>query len=288
MAISINGTTTDLDATGKNLGDILTILDERAERAGQVIIAISLNGQSLGADELPANAAQILSATDSLELQTTAVRFMRIDAIRILLGLCDCALHPEGSGFADRLPEDARDYALRYSGLLSAEENSFVDSLIQVLAQANQAPDAAHQESLSRICSFFTERLAEAEDPLRAMTATAKLFAALEPDLSQVSVRLQTGKDAEAMHTMVLVVEIINKTVRLLPDFIGCIETELLIEDRSVQDFYDDFNTVLQELMEAFEHKDSILIGDLAEYEIRPRMGIFFRAVTALLDGEAR
>ena len=41
---------------------------------------------------------------------------------------------------------------------------------------------------------------------------------------------------------------------------------------RGLQDFYRDLNRILTELLEAFHANDSVLIGDLMEYEIAPRL----------------
>ena len=48
-------------------------------------------------------------------------------------------------------------------------------------------------------------------------------------------------------------------------------------------EFYGSFNDVLRELTGAFEHKDAVLIGDLAEYEVLPRMRDFFAAMREAL-----
>ena len=40
---------------------------------------------------------------------------------------------------------------------------------------------------------------------------------------------------------------------------------------------------MLKELTGAFENKDAVLIGDLAEYEILPRMRSFFSAMEEAL-----
>ena len=42
--------------------------------------------------------------------------------------------------------------------------------------------------------------------------------------------------------------------------------------DDSLQDFYQELNGILTELLEAFDAKDSVLIGDLMEYEVAPRL----------------
>jgi hypothetical protein len=118
------------------------------------------------------------------------------------------------------------------------------------------------------------------------MLTASQLFDSIRTDLSEVAVRLQTGKEAEGMRTMVMVVELINKTVRILPDFMRTVPgaAELAIGGRNIGDFYDDFNVVFRELAGAFENKDSVLIGDLAEYEILPRLSAFFDAAGAALE----
>ena len=43
-------------------------------------------------------------------------------------------------------------------------------------------------------------------------------------------------------------------------------------DNEKLQAFYQELNGVLSELLEAFAAKDSVLIGDLMEYEIAPRL----------------
>jgi len=171
-------------------------------------------------------------------------------------------------------------YKSVFGSLFSAEELSFIEAFEAFLGDAAQKTKAVREETTRRIEVLFTERLQEIKDPRHAMRSAENLFNALKADLMEVPVRIQTGKDAEAMRTMVLVVELINKTVRILPDFSRLFgdSGNMMIGDKNIREFYDDFNSVLRELMGAFEHKDSVLIGDLAEYEILPRMNLFFES----------
>ncbi len=47
---------------------------------------------------------------------------------------------------------------------------------------------------------------------------------------------------------------------------------ELKIGNKSSKEFYEELNSNLKELIEAFKTNDSVLIGDLLEYEIAPRI----------------
>ena len=45
-----------------------------------------------------------------------------------------------------------------------------------------------------------------------------------------------------------------------------------MISGKDYNVFYSELNKVLKELLEAFKLKDSVLIGDLMEYEMAPRL----------------
>jgi hypothetical protein len=73
--------------------------------------------------------------------------------------------------------------------------------------------------------------------------------------------------------------------IRIIPELRrGGVDTSrIMIGGAAMPSFYGDFNVVLRQLTEAFENKDAVLIGDLAEYEILPRMQNFFGAMREAL-----
>ena len=87
------------------------------------------------------------------------------------------------------------------------------------------------------------------------------------------------------MKTVLFFIEIFNKVIRIIPELRrGGVDTShIMIGDAAMPRFYGDFNVVLRQLTESFEHKDAVLIGDLAEYEILPRMQSFFGAMREAL-----
>jgi hypothetical protein len=59
----------------------------------------------------------------------------------------------------------------------------------------------------------------------------------------------------------------------------------LVIDRRDAKDFIAEFDSALKELNAAYANRDAVLIGDLAEYELAPRLIKFF---TALKDSAGR
>lgn len=288
MTCTVNGMKADINTKGRTIGDILAELDEKAESMGDIIIGVTLDGISLDADHLAEISEHDASGPTTLELVSEPAAAMKGRALETLLELISAASDAVDSGNAEAVTTASsawNSFKTSFAGLFSAEEASFIDAYGEQL----DATGAVHVDSEAKmmaenLSTFFGDRLAELRDPANAMLGAARVFDAIKDDLSEVPIRLQTGKENEAMKTMVLVVELINKTVRIMPEYIRSAaahdqEPMLLVEGSPMADFYGALNGVLRELASAFENKDGVLIGDLAEYEIRPRLESFFSAV---------
>jgi hypothetical protein len=275
----MNGSPTDVETSGRSIGAVLAELDERAEKAGAIITGIRYNGNDLLAEAIPDITESAADGPGIIELHAEPVADMKARAIDSLLQLVKAAALATDRDTIQVARKAWSTYRTSFDGLYSVEELSFLDAFVTALDAGNSKAIA---EIAAKLTAFFSERLAELQDPLAAMAAASRLFHSLAQDLADVPVRLQTGREADGMRTMVLVVELINKTVRLLPDFVRSVPgaAELRIEGKDVGDFYSDFNHVLRELASAFENRDSVLIGDLAEYELLPRLKAFFTAIS--------
>ena len=51
------------------------------------------------------------------------------------------------------------------------------------------------------------------------------------------------------------------------------------MEEIPVSVYMGEFNSALKELLQAYEQNDSVLIGDLAEYELAPRLRSLYAAL---------
>lgn len=121
------------------------------------------------------------------------------------------------------------------------------------------------------------------EDDIKAAFAaqadTARTIAA---KLEQIPVQLQSGKDKDASAIISQLADLVDgvcHTASLAALFPPIFE-KLTIADKSVSAFFAEFSDILNTFRQALEDKDNVLIGDLAEYEISPRL-------TALADAIA-
>ncbi|MCK5154009.1 MAG: hypothetical protein KAQ93_06575 [Spirochaetales bacterium] len=128
---------------------------------------------------------------------------------------------------------------------------------------------------LQGISIILQTRIKEVTSPFNEIQNTAEQLKDLIPSISDVSVMLQTGEDKKAMDSVLGFIELSEKLIRTFPflkNFGYTDISKISIDSESFNDFYKDLNSILTELVEAFNINDSILIGDLMEYEIAPRV----------------
>ena len=122
--------------------------------------------------------------------------------------------------------------------------------------------DGARVAAEARLAASFLEtRRKEASNPEFEARASASALAAVADLLGDVAVNLQTGKDRLAMSTIIQLTELLQSLLRALSWTQGNLTVEKLVER---------LNSMLAELEEALKASDTVLIGDLLEYEIKP------------------
>ena len=130
---------------------------------------------------------------------------------------------------------------------------------------ANRAAEI--QGEISRFRTLLQIRAREYADPDRETFLTLGQLTAMADTLVEVPVFLQTGRQGEAMATVVQLTELLARVVRMLPR----VSSDVL-DKEGLASFTRDVTPFLGEMEHALEVEDSVLIGDLLEYEIAPRV----------------
>ncbi len=296
MRITVNGRPLAMEVKeGSSLGELLAGADDLIEKSGSVIVSLRVDGEEVDADRFAEASARPCASIAEIEIGAEDSADVRIRALETLLELLAIAR----SSASEDSPELKRDWpGLRggatdisdaFAGLFSSDELSFVKLFAELLEKSGDDPDRASRIEISaqadRLRSIFSERLAELRSPASEMRAAAALFGEKSSELGDLPVLLQTGKEGEAMKSVLYFIEIFNKVIRILPELrrAGIDTSSIRIEGRPLPEFYDSFNEVLRELIDGLEHKDAVLIGDLAEYEVLPRMKSFFASMEEAL-----
>lgn len=102
--------------------------------------------------------------------------------------------------------------------------------------------------------------------------------------LEDIPVLLQGGKDKEAAAIIDSLASDCNaffhtaSMASLFPELYG----KLTIDGADFMDFFKDFLSILSDFKDAMEGNDTVTVGDLAEYEIEPRLKAVMKAIAAL------
>jgi hypothetical protein len=142
---------------------------------------------------------------------------------------------------------------------------------LEDLLRTGQLPDPAGSQAPALIESLRTRvalRLGELTDPQEALRVLERCLDRCIAEISEVSILLQTGRNRQAMEVMIRFSELSQDLVRV----VGRDLNDCEVDGKSLPEFYKELNGILSELIEAFGARDSVLIGDLMEYEVAPRL----------------
>ncbi len=163
------------------------------------------------------------------------------------------------------------------SNILGLDENNMdsAPELLQVLTG-----------QLGALKLILNERISELSNPLGELSKTISALKMSQQEFNEISVLLQTGKDKEALGSIIKFSELSQKALRLYPllENGGYSDiSNLEIDGRNITAYYDDLNEILTELIEAFTANDYVLIGDLLEYEVSPRLEVLLSVLDSIL-----
>jgi len=289
VEIRVNGAIFDIErGESDTIGDLLSRADSLLETAGAVIIALSFDGASVDPDDLPALSSKPAASISRLDIAAESSSDHRAKAIDLLLGVLAAASPlPDAEG-RRALRDSLSSLAGSLGGLFPADELSFIHSLEEASSLgAEEKPEelARLAERIAGLDRLFHERLAELRDPIAEFRRAASVYRGAAEELRELPVWLQTGKEQQAMQAVLVFVELFNKIIRLMPELgrRGVEASAIRVGDLDLPAFYAAFNEILKELAKAIEDRDSVLIGDLSEYEVAPRMEGLFAAIGGTL-----
>jgi hypothetical protein len=170
------------------------------------------------------------------------------------------------------LNESLRKHFPSSESLLQPLVSLFGSATVEQLSSWNEETRQQARNLIDLVCTQVSFRLQELQDPRAALRTLSGALKVCVEEISEISILLQTGKDRQAMDSMVRFSELSQSLVRVVASVFSEEHSRVDVGGMTLQDFYSELNSILAELLEAFEAKDSVLIGDLMEYEIAPRL----------------
>lgn len=152
-----------------------------------------------------------------------------------------------------------------------------VERIGRIIAQNGIASvaDAGFASTIERLIEKTTSLLDELRYPLESLRTIMKQLESSIAEISEVSILLQTGKDKKAFDTIVRFSESFQSLLRIFTHIKTTKKlklSEYRIGESNLEEYYNNLNRILKELHDAFTINDFVLIGDILEYEIAPKI----------------
>ena len=102
----------------------------------------------------------------------------------------------------------------------------------------------------------------------------SELFAELAAQMEGVPVALQSGKNLEVSESIKKLADSIDQFchVATLASLFPETFTNTSMNGMNFRDFFADFSPILKDFEDALQNNDTVMLGDLSEYEICPRL----------------
>ncbi|MDR2923830.1 MAG: hypothetical protein LBU85_10900 [Treponema sp.] len=278
MKIRINGVDADIKPENeKTIGEILGALDVWLAGSGHRLSGLVLDGKAMGAQEMELSFSRGIETVDTVDIRTSSLPQLVAEGLnRTMQDIEEFqkAEFDEKTAFADKWKNSPQ-------GCLLAEQYpELFDWTTKAFSGEGCSPQVLH--------ALFEERLRELLDPAGEMGRTAQIVDDICSRLADFPLDIQTGKDARAAETVNIFSGIAEKIFRIYHTLKieGFPVAEIKVDTMPINDYITEFGKSLKELLDAYERRDTVLIGDLAEYEMAPRLRGLHAAVWGIVKGE--
>jgi hypothetical protein len=273
MRIFINEKPADIVLeTEKTVGDVLTGIDGWLLGSENQISGLRINDEPVCLSAMTEAFERSLEHIDSLNITVSTWDDLAVEA---LLDSQEDVSFYQTSSFEDKArikSEWAENAAARFL----SEHIPDVFSLLEKTLSGEGDPVT--------MALVIDERVREFIDTVAEAHKLGKLISSVAKQLEELPLDIQTGQDRKVAETVGAFSLAANKLLRLIRivSMQGVNMENVAIDNQALSLFIEDFTALLREFLTAYEGKDVILLGDLAEYELSPRLLKLYTAMESI------
>ena len=269
MNITINGKIADIILEKeKNVGEIIANLEQWLSGLGHRLSAISINGKKIQVSEIEDFLSLDIDSVKSLDLETSSIAQLTAES---LLNILDDIKYYESLNMEDK--KNFLDNWKQSAQALFVSEN--IGDLYSILINAFAGRGLSSQAA----ASITEERLREVKEPQRELETLKTILDETCSRLTDISLDLQTGKDMRAAQTIQLFSSVTEKMFRIINqlNLQGLISEKGNIE-KPFSETINELVSMIKDLFDAYERHDTVLVGDIAEYEAAGKLQELYTA----------
>jgi len=277
MKIRINGADADIQPEDeKTVGEVLAALEPWLDGTGHRLSGLGIDGKAVGADSVEVCFGMEIDAIDTLDIYTSSVAALYAEC---LFHVTEAVNEYEAAGFEEKGLVAARWRGSFAAGMLAEQSPDLADWVTKTFS--------GEGSGAGPLRTVIEERLRELQNPADELEKSGTLVAEICARLEELPLDVQTGKDARAAETIGVFSGVTEKVFRVFAVLKngGFPVRDIMVADVSVSDYIAEFHSTLQDLLNAYEQHDTVLVGDIAEYEMAPRLRGLYTAVLDAVKG---
>lgn len=271
MEIRINGNTADITLDNeKTIGEIMAGMEQWLANSGYRLSGISVDGQSANASQIDQIFSRDINTVKTIDLYTSSIASLAAESLA-------------------NLYKDAQEF----EKLSYEEKNSFLTKWKespQAVFAAEQTPDlfnlfvnsfSGGEINTGMLISITEERLREINDPVLEASNLKQIAEETCSRLNELALDIQTGKDMRASQTIQIFSSVAEKILRILRqmDIQGYLSPQKANNDKPLSIIITEFGNSVKALLDAYEKHDTVLAGDIAEYEASVKLRELYTAI---------
>jgi hypothetical protein len=240
-------------------------LEQWLDNSGHRLSGIAIDGQHADAASLEEVFGRDIDTVAVLDIYTSSLAELAVESLTLISGDIDAY---ESLGFAERTGF-YENWKESPQALLAADR---MPDLFALCTQAFSQGGASSQT----LRAIVGERLREVHDPAGELKDLQPLVTETCARLIDLPLDIQTGKDGRTAQTIQIFAALAEKIIRVF----GLLAAQgFLAEEPPLKELIFQFGETVGELLTAYEKYDTVLVGDLTEYEMAPRLQELYAAI---------
>ncbi len=271
MDLTINGQPANITLEKEEtVGELLSGIEQWLQGTDYCLSGITIDGISINSSDISQVFPKRLENTNTIDIRTSSWLELYLEALIMVQQYLETY---EKASFEDKKVIQASWEEGAAASFIKSREVTLFSMLNHVFSGEGLSSGNA--------LMIITERIRELENPGQEIGNMQQLIEECAKRLEDLPLDLQTGKDLRAAETIQLFSGITEKLFRIISmlELQGTHLESIKVEDQPFKNFVEEFSTALQELISAYGSKDSVLVGDLAEYELAPRLRTFYKSI---------
>ncbi|MDR0502320.1 MAG: hypothetical protein LBH16_03250 [Treponema sp.] len=258
MEIKINGQPADITVENeKTIGDVIVNLDNWLANSGHRLSGLEIDNERI----------DVLSMDKTFQREIGSIKVINIQTSSYA-GLYETSLLNLLNDINEYVSLDFHEKNEFYGKWNKRAQAFFISEEIPDLLELCGNAFRGGSLKAESLISITEEMLREVRDPQEEFLTLQSVINDVCEKLISLPLDVQTGKDKQAAQTIQVFTAITEKIIRTYRHL--CVQGYMA--ENEITQLIGQFGGTVKELLDAYEKHDSVLIGDLCEYEVAPRL----------------